>query len=869
MSVLETRITILRPAIVSALLCSSISTAGSVEIKDPCIPHWAASVGGQPGVSGDPNVGELVRSLQVFDDGAGRGPGLFVGGIFTVAGGVPAKNIAKWNGDTWLPIGSGVNASVRAMTVFDDGTGPALYVGGSFTSAGGVPCNRIARWNGSTWSPLGTGVSGTGDVAVNALYVFDDGQGMRLYVGGTFTSAGGVTASCIARWDGGAWSSLEGGMTNGVPTSVSSFAAYDDGTRTALYVGGNFTTAGGVSAHNIARWDGTTWAGLGAGTSAGFETSVYALDVFDGGAGPELIIAGSFASAGLMNANNIAKWNGSNWSSLGVGVNGAVRALAVHRAGEALELYVGGSFSAASGVPAARLATWSGSTWSASSGPIVGHVWALDSADDGTSPDTSLYVGGKLDSAGGVIAENVARFEGTNWFALGSGFNAAVRDVCQYDDGSGTATYIAGEFKTIAGVPVNHIVRWDGHAWTPLGQGVYENGSSSQWAGVLEVFDDGRGDGPSLYVGGRFKLAGDVEALSIAQWNGESWSALGNGLAGGSVGPTVYAMAVFDDGAGRGPALYVAGDFITAGGAISHHIAKWDGVQWWPVGGGVSGGVNSTNISALAVFDDGDGPALYAGGNFTMAGGVPTSRIAKWDGQSWSALGSGIAGGAPPSVYALATFRQSAPGTPNALYVGGLFTTAGGVSANCIARWDGSAWSAVGTGLTGGVSLQPFVESLTVFDDGLANGPYLFAGGHFLFSNGPVLNHVAKWNGVSWTALGAGVGGDANARVRTLTPIDDGSGSGLSLLVGGRFQSSPAGDSYLAKWKGCAVPPSVMGDVNGDGAVNVTDLLAVISSWGPCENPCPPRCAPDIAPPLTGDCQVDIADLLLVIANWG
>ena len=80
---------------------------------------------------------------------------------------------------------------------------------------------------------------------------------------------------------------------------------------------------------------------------------------------------------------------------------------------------------------------------------------------------------------------------------------------------------------------------------------------------------------------------------------------------------------------------------------------------------------------------------LYAGGCFTTAGGVSANRIAKWDGSSWSALGSGM----NDSVYALAV---DASGN---LYAGGYFTTAGGVSANRIAKWNGSSWSALGSGM--------------------------------------------------------------------------------------------------------------------------------------------------------------------------
>jgi hypothetical protein len=92
---------------------------------------------------------------------------------------------------------------VYTLTAYDDGGGPALYAGGSFTIAGGVAANYIAKWNGSSWMPLGSGVSGSScgeGGGVSALMVYDDGGGPALYAGGGFTFAGGVAASRIAKW---------------------------------------------------------------------------------------------------------------------------------------------------------------------------------------------------------------------------------------------------------------------------------------------------------------------------------------------------------------------------------------------------------------------------------------------------------------------------------------------------------------------------------------------------------------------------------------------------------------------------------------------------------------------------------------------
>jgi hypothetical protein len=106
----------------------------------------------------------------------------------------------------------------------------------------------------------------------------------------------------------------------------------------------------------------------------------------------------------------------------------------------------------------------------------------------------------------------------------------------------------------------------------------------------------------------------------------------------------VSALAVYDDGAR--PALYAGGGFTSAGRVVTHGIAKWNGSSWSALGSGV---MVFPTVSALAVFDDGGGPALYAGGSFTNAGGVRANHIAKWNGSSWSALGSGDEGTPTPA----------------------------------------------------------------------------------------------------------------------------------------------------------------------------------------------------------------------------
>jgi hypothetical protein len=666
-----------------------------------CPPSWIPTFGELPGTD------RSVHALAVYDDGGG--PALYAGGNFESAGSVLANRIARWDGSSWTALRSGTNGVVRALAVHDDGGGPALYAGGGFGSAGGVPANGIARWDGSSWTALGSGTSDD----VHALAVYDDGGGPALYAGGAFTLAGGVTVNRIAKWDGSTWTALGGGMGPGL---VHALAVYDDGGGPALHAAGAFTLAGGVTVNRIAKWDGSTWTALG----SGMDQPVFALVAFDGGSGPGLYAAGNFTLASGGAANRIARWDGSTWTALGSGMNEVVRGLATYDDGSGPVLYSGGFFTGAGAAAADNIARWDGSSWSALGSRLGLNevVFALAVHDDGGGP--ALHAGGTFTSAGGVTVNRIAKWDGSIWSPLGSGVTGVVHALAVYDDGGGPALHAGGTFTSAGGVEASRIARWDGSTWSALGGGM--NGA----VGVLTAYDDGSGS--ALYAGGSFSSAGGLPASGIAKWDGSTWSALGTGTTHG-----VAALAVHDDGSG--PALFVGGAFTHAGGVVASGIAKWDGASWAALGSGLGG--TTPHVYALAVYDDGGGPALYAGGWFTSAGGIPLKGIARWDGSSWSALGGGV-GGSIPHVVALAVHDD---GRGPALYAGGTFTSAGGEAANRIARWDGSGWSALGSGVGGGTS--PVVSALIVHDDG--GGPALFAGGSFTSGLDSGDSYLAKW----------------------------------------------------------------------------------------------------------------------------
>jgi hypothetical protein len=88
----------------------------------------------------------------------------------------------------------------------------------------------------------------------------------------------------------------------------------------------------------------------------------------------------------------------------------------------------------------------------------------------------------------------------------------------------------------------------------------------------------------------------------------------------------VEALFEYDDGTGR--ALYVGGRFLSAGGVPIHGIAHWNGASWSTVDGGLTGGYEW--VFAFTSMDTDTGPALIAGGSFTHAGGVPSNNLARW-----------------------------------------------------------------------------------------------------------------------------------------------------------------------------------------------------------------------------------------------
>lgn len=564
---------------------------------------------------------------------------------------------------------------------------------------------------------------------INEFILWDDGTGPSLVIAGNFTYAGEQRVNYIARWDGLRWQPLGSGMNGEVHA-----LAIDD--RGNLIAGGRFTHAGSVAANHIARWDGKLWRVLGAGTD-GVVRELLA------SAGNGVYAAGAFTQAGQGVANSVAHWTGRRWMSLGEGLNDTVLALAFDELGN---LIAGGNFvDEASG--ANRVALWDGQVWwpmsngvenedrpawvaglaLSQSGSVVavanlidvhggttaqvlewdGADWQLQNTARGRFSfirrlaDGQLAIGGSFHEIAGIQARRIALWDGgQQWRSLDSGLTGSVGTIGED---------VNGDLISAGGHSSGPLSRWDGNAW-----GVFAVGLNAAIKSIA-ANDDGE-----LAIGiGYANAVGTAATSPIAFWESGGWRRLNN----------IRFRQVETVHWGSDGRLFAAG--------LAHDedrivIASWDGAHWSDLGK-LEGGSVFGAITSIAETAYGD---LVVAGRFSSIDGVPASDVAVFDGSTWYSIGDGVpnAGGVRNLVI-----------TENGrLFVGGDFP--GGV-----VRWDGAEWQSLGEGLGRG-DLTPSTLGLAALENG-----DLIAAGQFDTAGAVAARNVARWDGVQWHAMGAGI----------------------------------------------------------------------------------------------------------------
>jgi hypothetical protein len=505
----------------------------------------------------------------------------------------------------------------------------------------------------------------------------------------------------------------------------------------SLFAFGQFVTSP-TTADWVKQWSGSAWVGVAPAVSS-YGVSAVAMSPLGE---PWLCTMLSPAAAG------VCRFTGGIWQLVGTPAHlGAseIRTIAFAPNGD---VWVGGVFTTMNGVLADSLARWDGTAWSAVGQGVSGRVLAIAFAANGDA-----VVGGQFLAAGGTPANNVARWNGTSWSPLGGGTShpyppaGKVRSLAIAPNGDVIA---GGEFTSAGGAPASLVARWNGASWSAMGTGidlVPLTGDPSV-ASVQHL-------GGEVFACGNFARAGGRDATGLARWNGTTWApAVASGIGRGAV--TVHRAPNGD--------VFLGGAFRDIDGVPCNGIARRVGSTWQPLGSGLASNTLHAGVATMASDRNGD---LVVGGWFSTAGGVAAQNIARWNGASWQPLGSGLTGpaGSPPTVHAMTT-------APNgAVWVVGTFHAAGGVAVESVASWDGTAWSTLPPGLSQGATGFAALQAVAV-------GSYgdVFVAGEFDLG-GPAAAKVARWNGVAWQVIAR-----LDGQVRTLVALPDG-----ELLAGGGF----------------------------------------------------------------------------------
>lgn len=515
-----------------------------------------------------------------------------------------------------------------------------------------------------------------------AAVTFNDGSGEALYVSGGGTNiAGNVMYTGVAKWDGSEWSAV-GDLAE---AHILALIVYQG----QLIAGGWFELPSGEETQVI-RWDGSAWVSM----SEGLIARVATFGTFKG----RLLASHMSMSYGPPAHRNpehwIYEWDGNRWIEMGQ--ERATQAYGfVEYRGELFAHMVLGI------EPRSHLSKWSGEKWE----PFGEVNWAQTLA----VYQDRLLVGG-VSRAGGQRVKVIAAWDGAEWTNFGDSIPGSVYELFVHEG----RVYASGEDASRPRYyDPAYVATWNGSEWVQIGRGQL-TGSAR---GVASF-------GGELIVTGANAI--ESGASSIARFDGLEWQPLGNGF-----NDQILRFGV------HGDELFAYGEFGRAGTAGGvEGLARWNGSEWRGVG---EGGSNHKILEFASFQND-----LIAVGEFTEIGGASANYIARWDGDAWSAIGSG----ANAPILGATVYNGE-------LVVVGEFTSIGGVSAEKVASWDGQRWRQLGSGFSDDATAAHVHKGV------------LFVGGRFRYSvAGTWLNFIGQWDGQQWQAMRYGV---AAAAVRMVS----------------------------------------------------------------------------------------------------
>ena len=673
-------------------------------------PHWSDRFAA-PGIDGS------ITCATTYRDG------IAIGGRFSSVSGMPAHNVAWWDGATWHALGSGTDGEVTSLIEFGD----QLIVTGHFTNAGGTPSRGAATWSQDSWQAMGAGLEALQSgppTGARALAIFRG----EVFAAGDFEHTGPTPIRHVARWDGTAWRDVGGGTDYG---SATSFAVLNN----RLYLGGGFAHVGGVPANGVAQWDGVEWRALGDGLRRlGQAAPVLSLAVFDNA----IAAGGDFDSAGTVAAKNIAVWKDFAWHALGEGNAGPVRALAVlgTNPGPDARLLVGSTNEAHS-------REWNPTTgWEdpipyGPLGVVNGYLYAGGLVAYG---DVYTFAG----SSRGPSALGLLRESGSEWRGFDT-FNQRTNGIEPWGRINAIArvpggVLVGGSFSKVASptgwIPADRLARWDGAGWHAL--------PSLPFSGQVDAL---LAHGDTLDVGGAFFDDAQGRVTPVLRLVNSTWTPLD------TLSFSAYAMRFYRGDLVIGGQRVSAVDYPDMGGAY-----RWDGTRWISLGT-FADHTEFKSVHAMAELDG----RLIAGGGFDSIDGVAANSIAAWDGSTWSPLGTGPGrGGDYLAIYALAVYRgrlvasgsfgNQSPGVEswtglNWKPLGSRWGNAYALAASdselfagfgrdhlSLDRWNGVSWEELGT------TPEGMVGSLLVDDASI------YVGGQFTQFGGQAAGGFTRWD---------------------------------------------------------------------------------------------------------------------------
>ncbi|MGB4442324.1 MAG: hypothetical protein WBJ62_08890 [Coriobacteriia bacterium] len=607
--------------------------------------HVGPPTGGFGAIGADGRISGAYPYVdgQVFCSVADGSGGFYIGGDFTSVGGVARQNLARINADGTLNVAwnPGANSDVWALAI--DAT--YVYAGGNFSTIGGQSRTRLARINRTTGEVPALFNPAPNNV-VRTLALVDS----TLYLGGDFTSVGGVTRNRL-----GAVSTAEatlGEATTFDPNlngKVHEIVEYNG----ALYVGGEFTQVGATSQAYIARFTratgllATSWNPVLNGA-----VNALAVQVPTDGSPAKVLIGGSFLTVdGEARARAAALYHadGELYDVWTPHPNNRVETILV--SGD--YVYVGGVFTSAapSDLPP-RLMRFGNdgnllpdTAWAPM--PVGNGVYCL------TVSSGDIGVGGAIASVGAHPRKNIAALDSTGALKTGwyptNGANAPVRAI---DVSPTSRVFVGGEFTTIGGQARNRMAELNTSTGAPLAFNPNLNGT-------VYAIESRAGD--PIYVGGQFTLVGGVSRWNLAAL--DTSGALTTWCSTGGADGTVRALALD----GTGGAIYVGGDFGQILSTSRYRLARLatasTTIETWDAAlSGSPARVNDILVTSTAI---------YAGGQFTHAGGSARANLA-----ALSPSTAAPTSWAPnPNVQVQALAKS---GEADVIIIGGAFSTMGG-----------------------------------------------------------------------------------------------------------------------------------------------------------------------------------------------